>query len=170
MRSLLFLFALALVLVAFAVFSTSKHFVPPAAQAPAPDVRRMLLSAITPGMRSDSVELLAGTPALIIDGVPEMRRGEYKGLPARTVEEKDRSRYESWYYHSARIDTIPAPSRVILFDPENNEYPQWHRKAYLEYSLTVIIDKATERVTKVGYLPRGFLDHDGDLENGAVIG
>ncbi len=170
MRSLLFLFALAFVLIAFAVISASKHVVPPAAPEPAPDVRRLLLSDIAPGMSSDSVELLAGAPALIVDGIPEVRRGEHGGLPARTIDEKNRGRYESWYYRSARIDTISAPSRVILFDPENNEYPQRHRTAYLEYSLTVVFDKATERVTKVTYLPRGFLDHDGDVEDGAVIG
>ncbi len=169
MRDLLFLFCLAAVLIVFAFLSSARHSVE-AAAGPAPDVRRMLLRDIRPGMKADSVELLAGTPALIVDGVPELQKEEFDGLPARAVEENKLDRYESWYYRSSRIDTVRSPSTVVLFDPENNEYPQQHRTAYLKYSLTVVINKTTERVTRVEYLPRGFVDRDGDIQEGAVIG
>lgn len=128
-----------------------------------------LLSYVHKGLRSDSLEAIAGEPKLIVDGIPYVQTVTNSGKTTISIEKSRYNTFETWFFGPSRFDTIHSQIPVTLFSTEFDSEPQTSRDVYLEYTVAVVIDKDSHRVDRSGYYPRGFLDSDGDIQLGAIL-
>jgi len=138
-------------------------------QPPATDLD--LLSGVRNGMSSDSLDIITGEPQLIVDGVPFLQSVHQGQNVTYSVNRRDYSRYETWFFRPSRVDTIHSIKAVTLYgtSEDMDSEPQANHEAHLEYSFAIVIDRTIHRVVQRGFLPRGFLDATNDIQLGAVV-
>jgi hypothetical protein len=127
------------------------------------------IAYIHPGMPKDSVEIVAGEPVLIVDGIPALEHDAHDERQGLVVAKKAYDRYETWFFDPSKIDTIPSTRPVVLYSSDYDDFPQHQLDAQLEYSFAVVFNKETGRVVQKGFFPRGFIDQDNDIELGALV-